>query len=165
MRDPRQFMQAAGRLGRLLVAPQAIPAAVRCKREKFGACRSKCIVVMTEAAIRHLKVRKRNLAPPAGFEPATYCLEGIRSFLDRNQGDSYLVGDCLRQQADAQQSHRLEQLLVWRVNTQCRLRANCIARRALSTTTRRTSAGKIAGSPQRALLSFPTNVEMKSFQD
>jgi hypothetical protein len=30
---------------------------------------------------------------------------------------------------------------------------------------RRTSARKIAGPPQRALLSLPTNVEMKSFQD
>lgn len=25
------------------------------------------------------------LAPPAGFEPATYCLEGIRSFSNRNR--------------------------------------------------------------------------------
>ncbi len=38
------------------------------------------------------------------------CLEGIRSFLSRNQGHSYLLGDCSRQQAAAQQSHRLEQL-------------------------------------------------------
>ena len=50
------------------------------------------------------------VAPPVGLEPATYCLEGIRSFLNRNRGYSYLVGDCLRQQADAQQSHRLKQL-------------------------------------------------------
>jgi len=50
------------------------------------------------------------LAPPAGLEPATRCLEGIRSFLNRNRGNSHLVGDCSRQQADAQQSHRLGQL-------------------------------------------------------
>ncbi len=50
------------------------------------------------------------LAPPAGLEPATRCLEGARSSSSRNQGYSYLVGDCSRQQADAQQSHRLEQL-------------------------------------------------------
>jgi hypothetical protein len=41
---------------------------------------------------------------------APRCLEGSRSFSSRNQGDSYLVGDCSRKQADAQLSHRLEQL-------------------------------------------------------
>jgi len=54
-------------------------------------------------------LQKAVLAPPAGLEPATRCLEGVRSFLNRNQGDSYLVGDCSRQQAHAQHSHRFEQ--------------------------------------------------------
>ena len=36
---------------------------------------------------------KTYLAPPARLEPATRCLEGVRAFSERNQGDSYLVGD------------------------------------------------------------------------
>ncbi len=40
----------------------------------------------------------------------TRCLEGVRPFLSRNQGDSYLVGDCSRHQADAPLSQTSEHL-------------------------------------------------------
>ncbi len=53
------------------------------------------------AKFRSLDLRACNTVSTIASEEhdATRCLEGIRSLLNRNQGDSYLVGGCLRQQA------------------------------------------------------------------
>src|SRR5574341_1741563 len=40
-------------------------------------------------------VSKRVLAPPAGLEPATRCLEGVRSFSGTKEGVSYLPAAAL----------------------------------------------------------------------
>ena len=55
--------------------------------------------------------RETQLAPPAGLEPATLCLEGVRSVSARNRGDRYLVTAQQRRQADARQSQTSEHLL------------------------------------------------------